>query len=254
MKVLLGIPTTNLWNKYTKAALESIKKNGDYQLTVILLDNASTDETKQEGPFFKSDQYEYVCFRNEKRISCAGSWNLIAKYGMENDFDLIGIFNDDVLFNKNTVDNLVKRFQEEQSEPREREAVLISSQNLRGELSDDPRKILEYVDERGPVAEAEHPDYSGFMISRKLIDIVGYFDDLNFFPVYFEDNDSHYRINLAGLRAIVYPGSVYYHFGSATGVGQGVSTGASFERNRQTYIKKWGGTPGEEKFTSPFNK
>jgi GT2 family glycosyltransferase len=190
--------------------------------------------------------------RNEKRNSCAGSWNQIAKYGMENGFDLVGIFNDDVLFNKDTINKLVDRFI--QAKLQSENIVLISSQNIRGDLINNPLEILDWKDKRETVEESEHPDYSGFMISRELIEEIDYFDDVNFYPVYFEDTDSHYRINLAGKKAICYPRSVYFHFGSATGVGQGVSTSASFEANRQRYILKWGGMPGQETFTKPFNK
>ena len=92
------------------------------------------------------------------------------------------------------------------------------------------------------------------MLSRRCRDVVGPFDE-RFYPAYFEDNDYHYRIQLAGLRAVTYPPAMFYHYGSRT---QNEATavplvpGSVFDENRRRYVQKWGGPPGQEQFRNPF--
>jgi GT2 family glycosyltransferase len=94
-------------------------------------------------------------------------------------------------------------------------------------------------------------------LNQECWDIVGEFDEV-FAPAYFEDNDYHYRIQLAGLLAVLYPPAMFYHFGSRTQLeanenGRAMVSAPSFENNRAFYIKKWGGMPGQEKWEHPYN-
>lgn len=91
---------------------------------------------------------------------------------------------------------------------------------------------------------------------------VGYFDD-GFYPAYFEDNDYHYRMKLAGLD-FIYTDKELFELG-VDGAGSQtlnsemttvedrnmITTG--FKTNQSRYIAKWGGQPHREKYLSPFN-
>ena len=93
------------------------------------------------------------------------------------------------------------------------------------------------------------------MLNRKYFDRVGEFDE-GFYPAYFEDNDSHRRMNLANVQCTLYPPAMFYHYGSRTQNENGfhpVELSQKFERNRAYYISKWGGGPGEEIFKNPMN-
>jgi len=84
--------------------------------------------------------------------------------------------------------------------------------------------------------------------------MVGSFDE-RLYPAYFEDNDYHYRIRLAGMRAITHPPAMFYHYGSRTqneAGGAPLVPGNVFDENRRRYIQKWGGPPGCEQFRKPF--
>lgn len=100
----------------------------------------------------------------------------------------------------------------------------------------------------------ENPDFSCFAVKPKeFVDRFGWFDE-NFSPAYFEDNDMARRIFVAGgsYRRDLSAGML--HRGSVTQNMDGpVVTSPMFERNRAYYVKKWGGWPGSEVFTSPFN-
>jgi GT2 family glycosyltransferase len=110
------------------------------------------------------------------------------------------------------------------------------------------------AESKAAAAESEHPNFAAFMLGHACWESVGPFDE-GFFPAYFEDNDYHRRIQLAGLRAVVHPPAMFYHFGSQTqneSVARPVVTSEMFERNRDRYVRKWGGLPGAERLAAPF--
>ena len=61
----------------------------------------------------------------------------------------------------------------------------------------------------------------------------------------------HTRINLSGNRAVTTAACPYYHYGSQSEKDQHFHN--CFESNRNYYVMKWGGEPGQEKYTNPFN-
>lgn len=99
------------------------------------------------------------------------------------------------------------------------------------------------------------PDYSCFAIRPlPFIAKFGGFDE-NFSPAYFEDNDMAYRMKLSGGSGVKMLTAPFYHKGSVTQNWEGglVVTHEMFRKNRAYYEQKWGGPPGEERFTNPFN-
>lgn len=94
-----------------------------------------------------------------------------------------------------------------------------------------------------------------FYQSENIWDKVGNYDEF-FWPAYFEDNDYHYRMKLAGFEASYLTGHST-HEGSATlkSIDQihKDTMERCFKRSKSYYISKWGGEPGKETFTSPFN-
>lgn len=92
-------------------------------------------------------------------------------------------------------------------------------------------------------------------INRIAIDTIGYFDQ-NFFPIYFEDSDLVRRAALAGVQ--------FFNVGETEIVhGSMVTTHAdplllakhaeNFSANEAYYVQKWGGRPGSESFSIPFD-
>jgi len=85
---------------------------------------------------------------------------------------------------------------------------------------------------------------------------VGEYDEL-LWPAYFEDNDYHYRMRLAGLDYVVPAGGAVTHVGSATLHAlpevHRRTVDHHFRLNQAYYVRKWGGLPGEERFTRPFD-
>lgn len=93
-----------------------------------------------------------------------------------------------------------------------------------------------------------------FLAKRAMLERVGPFDE-RFYPAYFEDNDYHRRMRLAGVKEMLVDGASYGHFGSATlkslSALEMEQHHKDFEKNRRFYIDKWGGPPGHEDQTIP---
>ena len=97
------------------------------------------------------------------------------------------------------------------------------------------------------------PMSSAFALNRACLESVGYFDE-NFHPAYFEDNDYHWRCRQkkVEVRPLV---TASTHVGSATIFGNPeyrARNKDTFEENKDYYRAKWGGTPGEERWSAPF--
>lgn len=134
------------------------------------------------------------------------------------------------------------------------DAVIIANDDIRlntGALS----RFVEAMEENQFVYFSEQSAFGFFGFHLSLIEAVGYFDE-NFWPAYFEDNDYFYRMQLADVvvRAVSPPS--YFHAGSATigafGAERKLMHFHNFQKNKQYYMKKWGGMPHEERYTRPF--
>jgi GT2 family glycosyltransferase len=106
------------------------------------------------------------------------------------------------------------------------------------------------------------PDYgvgsafTCFMMHRTITDVIGWWDE-NFYPIYVEDCDFGYRMNLAGVKRKVVENCKYHHHTSST---IHALTGDQLEAHHQNFRKlheyyaaKWGGPPEGEKFSRPFD-
>lgn len=178
-----------------------------------------------------------------KNIGVSKGWNRGIASAIVAGATHIFVANDDIVLSPGALSVLADRLD------RGDECVLATGRNTwQANLSQ-----AECLDRKGD-NEGENPDYSCFMITPRYLETVGWFDE-NFTPAYFEDNDSHYRINLSGHKAfnvgmatIWHPGSVSRKIGSIAEV-----THDNFRKNREYYVRKWGGIPGQEKFAFPFN-
>jgi len=235
------VPVLNCLN-YTKQMLPTIQTRSPYRL--IIIDNASNDGTEE---FFNSGNKRFLIdyFRFEENLGCAASWNFgIKKAIREFDSKYFFIPNNDILLNTETIDILLE-------EVNQKGVVLASATDMGGRISGPD----EFYDLLPPVKRqiSEAPEFSCFMLNLEAIEKVGYFDE-KFYPAYFEDNDYHHRIKLAGLKAFKTNQALYFHYQSRT-IRENEDirnkSNLGYNLNQDYYIKKWGGLPGHEKFNLP---
>jgi GT2 family glycosyltransferase len=243
MNLAIVIPCMNLWRRYTRPCLDSL--NAGYPHRIILVDNGSTDETCEEagrlvGPSFQHRRYE-------TNSGTARSWNYGIADGFEKGADYVLVLNNDILCHPECINRMARRMQRN-------DVALATAFDVREEVAAPEDVFRIPADSKDGVAESAHPNFSAFALTRDCWETVGTFDE-GFFPAYFEDNDYHRRIVLAGLKAVAHPPAMFYHYGSRTQNESGASPvvpGDLFEKNRAYYASKWGGPPGAESYATPF--
>ena len=259
MKIGIVCPVINLWRDFTKPCLDSIKTKYDYR--IVLVDNASTDETCEEAGRMVSENFMHK--RNEEKWPLAKSWNYGIKDSFEKGADYVFVINNDILLHPDAIDNLVDYFKIKSYSSSHRLGI-VTCMNVKGECDEkgNPSKIFELKSEdKKGVPISEHPDFAAFMLSKNCWNSVGEFDE-GFRPAYFEDNDYHRRLCLSGYYAVTLPTAMFYHVGSKT---QNMAEdkpqvpGLLFERNRDYFREKWGGGPNNDEpgthnlWLYPFN-
>jgi GT2 family glycosyltransferase len=258
MKVGIVMPAINLWDKYTKQALDSVYEalaHGKINLDsdVLFIDNASSDNTRIEALkyFIAHSESNH---RNEEMWGFQKSVNFGVKhfFRKEYGYDYVLVLNNDIVLHKDAIWQLVKRFEQGG-------VGMVTCLDVSGEMNGahkHPSKISEIkTNEKDTCPESPHPNFSAFMINRECWDKVGEFDEV-FAPAYHEDNDFHYRMKLAGVLSVCYPPAMFYHYGSRTqneSLGRPLVSGSAFDDSRTRYITKWGGIPTKEVFTHPYN-
>lgn len=230
--------------EYTKQFIESIKTKLKYK--IIIIDNASTDGTT--GYLISiSKKYPIRVIKSSYNMGVSAAWNLGIRTAIEeyhSNYFLIP--NNDIILYSKTIDTLINTIQK-------KDVVLATSFNINTgdglprNVDDTNTLIKEKI--------TEEPDFSCFMIKKETIEKIGYFDE-RYYPAYFEDNDYHYRIKVAGLKAVKTTNSVYFHFGSMTIKNNETTRALSnnfYLNNKEYYKNKWGGYPGQEKNKYPAN-
>ena len=96
--------------------------------------------------------------------------------------------------------------------------------------------------------------FSAFGVSREAINKAGWFDE-NFHPAYFEDNDFQRRCDLAGVRSMSLPAGLSHNISSTIASDNHLrdQNYRTFGENSDYYRRKWGGSPLNEEYPTPFN-
>jgi GT2 family glycosyltransferase len=95
-------------------------------------------------------------------------------------------------------------------------------------------------------------NWSSFILRKSIYDNIGLFDE-DFEKCYFEDNDYHYRMKLAGVK-IKYEDDLNPDIYRNSMTIQKDPLLGNYINNKELFIKKWGGMPGEETYENPYNK
>lgn len=179
----------------------------------------------------------YVQDNWHTNIGVAASWNLFLNWAVNDGVDLLFIVNDDVTFADGSLTNAIDAWQD-----RPEDCILMTAHCSKADKSFYPGMA----------------DFCCFAINpREAIDQIGLFDQQNFYPGYFEDDDYLYRIKLSPKQYYMYGGLKVSHDGSKTQFWNGeenrVVSHEAFRANQKRYVDKWGGPPEHELYTEPYN-
>lgn len=258
MKHLIGI--TSYGNlSFLKLALEADKKTLTREADIIVVVAKPGDAEMIQ--FLTENGYAFIV--NEVNKGLAGSVNDIFEHGwFKNDYDTITIQGNDVIPYPGALDAMINCAETTdwewvaatQFDSKTLVAMYPEVQSyFQGDklvFSDfDSRPWEIHKDLHAPMIEPDAmKDVRNLaLFKRSVFDKIGYCD-VNFaYNSYFEDNDAVARALRTDVRACGLREAVYFHFWSRTyHQGDGRPNNVFFDRNRQHFLNKWGGMPGQE--------
>ena len=210
------------------------------ELTVLLIDNASSEKLKVISSEFKLN---IEIIHNKENLGFAGGHNVGIKYALLKNADYIIVLNNDVLLGEEFMSRLVSTAGESS------EAGIVAPKIYfekgfeyhKGRCKDrDLGKIIWYaggemdwgnvighhrgVDEvdRGQYNKTEETEYASgccMLIKAEVLKKVGFFDEKYF--LYYEDNDLCQRTKMAGFKIIYEPRAVIWHKNAGSVGGSG---------------------------------
>jgi len=150
-------------------------------------------------------------------LGVSGSWNLLCQTLFAKGYTHVALLNDDIIWRK-TAD-----------------------------------EIEEYIDANPNDFYLGLGTWCLFVIPLTTWEKVGKFDE-QFFPAYFEDNDYCLRMRNDGLKRDMSPFFNPEVFRNSQTIAKDPTLNGNFDRNRQLFMDKWGGSPGNETYKTPYNK
>lgn len=212
----IGIPTYNRYDLLKPSLSRYYQDFSEQQIFVV--DNGNQDidyEDPRKIPVgFPENWIGTMLLQNNNNIGVGASWNqLCNEIFRYNEYALI--LNDDIYLGKS--------------------AMIIDQQIERG---------------RGFVRST--PDWCAFLISKQVYDRVGAFDEC-FIPAYYEDKSYEYRMKLKGIPTLKSPDLNPLVYRSSQTIEKEPTILDQSKKNKKLYIEMWGGEPGKEKYSAPFN-
>ncbi|MBU4535828.1 MAG: glycosyltransferase family 2 protein [Euryarchaeota archaeon] len=215
MDLTVVIPNYN-GQPFLGKCLESLK-NQDHPFDVIVIDNASQDESVS---YIWENYPEFDLIENQENLGFAAAVNQGIK---ASNSEYIFLLNNDVQLEAETIYNLLKCIKKDEN------IFAVSSKIIQYH---DPNKMDDAGDEytilgwTRRVGYGKSPDKyvqereifsacaAASIYRRSILDEIGYFDE-NFFA-YMEDVDLSYRARIHGYKCWYCPEAVVYHVGSGT--------------------------------------
>ncbi len=235
---------------YSNLAMRSLGHFTPEPIDVVIVDNGSTDGTREWTGKLKESFENITVIRNEENLGFAPAVNqgMAALPGRD-----ILLLNNDVVLTGGWLSRMLVALRED------------SSRGMIGALSNyaaPPQKIdlqgysgeMEQVQKlSGQLALTRFssgfhaPRLSGFclLIGRKLVEEIGGFDE-RFVPGFFEDDDYAARAQFAGFKPWVAADVFVHHYGSRTFVQTSSDPNQHLQENWDRFKEKWGVYSGLE--------
>ncbi len=225
--------TYNKLNEATKPFLTSLYQyTNEDDFDLIIVDNASSDETKEFiGNFCKSHSNIKLIENNENLGYSKGN-NIGIKEVLDKDYQYIALLNNDILFTPNWLSGTISKFEEDLSlgmvSPRIQKGKKITKENYLN-------KYKSYLSKfKGSLKYTIEPLFCCVFIKKEVIDKIGLLDE-NFSPAFWEDNDYCFRAMYNGYSLAISNQSFVFHNHSTTSSSIDKSIP---ERNKEYFFKK----------------
>lgn len=232
--------STPLHLEFTRETIASIRTQQPYQ--VFIINNYCSPAYQPVLDQLAADFPHLTIIDNPKGNILASAWNLGINLSFsreKNHSSFCLLLNNDLILHPKAIDHLVK-------------FAHTYPDFLLWSASEWP-KARTLTQAKLTLSWSPHPHFSCFMVSPQTIKTIGYFDE-HFTGGYFEDNDYHTRILVAGKVAAATDSAKFYHYGSRTvNVDDDlkVTSQKYYQQNRQYFKKKWGVDIHQRAFSPP---
>jgi GT2 family glycosyltransferase len=216
----------------TRACIRSLRAQDIGEVGILLIDNQSTDGTSS----WCNSQRDLFRMHFDPPLSVAASWNRGLDFVFKMGAEYCWVVNNDTEFRPESYRHLVEDGGDF--------VTLVGVRKWPSEINLPPK----------PENNRPHPDFSSFLIRRKVFEQVGPFDE-RFLIAFGEDWDLHVRLHKAGIWAhcIDMP---FLHHGSQT-IKNADPTEVrriqkQAERNRAYFKQKWGMSGASQEYYDFF--
>lgn len=218
MKVSVVTPNYN-GERFLKAFFDSLNQDSEYIGEVIIVDNGSTDNSKE---FIKSNSFNFPVnlIENSENLGFSPAVN----QGIKNaNYEYVFSLNNDTEIRKGSIKQLIDLISSGEGIFSVQAKMLqYNDKDLIDDVGDE-YNLLAWTKKTGEnhkssefkeVREIFSSCAGAAMYKKSLLDEIGLFDD-NFFA-YMEDVDLAIRSRIYGYRNLLCPQAIVYHIGSAT--------------------------------------
>ncbi len=235
MKISLVTLTYNQLETATKPFINSLYKytsESDFELVIV--DNNSTDGTCDFLKDLQSKRKNVRVIYNSENLGYSKGNNQGLKI-VDESSPYIGLFNNDLLFTPNWLDNVVAEIEKN---PRIGLASARINKNKKVMSPDNYlEKYKKYLSRfKNSFDENLHTSFCCVVFRREVFDKIGFLDE-NFTPAFYEDDDYCFRSLYAGyLNGYINTAFIYHNHCSTSGSIEGRNK--LLERNRKYFYSK----------------
>lgn len=229
--------------QYTKECIEKVYSvSSKYAFEVIVVDNASSDETQAEMRKERFVRKDFSYYRMEENLGFAGGVN----FGMQQaKGQYVVILNNDTLPTSGWLDLLVEALKNDQTIGIVSPVTNYVGEGPQLELAAKDIKPLDIdtyaasIKGHGIYYEPGRLVFFCVMIRRSVIDQIGLLDE-GYIKGNFEDDDYCLRTILSGYKLAIAKSSFVFHHGSITFIKNKIVHSDHMELNRKRFFLKTG--------------
>lgn len=244
-KVSIVIATFNQWD-YTQKCIESIKKWSANNYEIIVIDNASSDDTVNK---LTKKYPEVRLIKNNMNEGFPAA----ANQGISNALgEFVLLLNNDTVLTEKWLERMIEVIESDKSI-----GLVGPISNEVSGLQIDKEAKYESIEEmhlyakkiretkKGEILNFPRVAFLCTLIKREVFEKIGGLDE-RFTPGNYEDDDFCLRAQLAGFKTVIAKDVFIHHYGSKSFKAEGEKKYAErLELNKQKFIAKWGVTPDE---------
>jgi GT2 family glycosyltransferase len=193
--------------KYLKKCLNSVYKLNYPNLEVVVIDNASDDDSFEEARK-RFSLFHFI--KNSRNLGFAAGNNIAIRYALEKMADYVFLLNNDAVIEKNSLKNLVKKAEKNNGQglwsPMIYEGVSDSVWFEGGKVVWSKMKTLH----KKLTKKTDYITGCAMLVGKDVFKRIGLLDEDYF--LYYEDADFSWRAKKAGFLLEIVPETRVFHF------------------------------------------